>query len=578
MYFVALATDYDGTLAHDGLVLDATISALEEVKKTGRKIVLVTGREMKDVKEVFPRYEIFDRIVAENGAVTYTPATQEEKVIAPPPPAEFVERLRALKVEPLSVGRSIVATWEPNEATILDVIRDIGLELHIVFNKGAVMVLPANVNKASGLAAALEEMGISPLNTIAIGDAENDHAFLTASGCAVAVANALDSVKATADLVTKAERGDGVQEVLATLVAGREGDLIRAARRHAVVFASDESGEEISLYPSRGSILISGRSGAGKSTLSTALLERMMMRGFQTCIIDPEGDYSELEGATVIGSADAPPRMEEIFDLLADPATNVVVNLLGVEVDRRPEFFAKLVPELSSLRVASGRPHWVLIDEAHHMFPASRESVPMTLPKELPSAILVTVHPASVAPAALELIDTVIGVGEGAPDVIAEACKAMGDACPPLPEGWTDPKQALMWARRPEATMRRIIVEQTRQAHRRHTRKYAQGNLGEDKSFYFRGPEDALNLRAQNLMLFVQIGNGVDEQTWLHHLRAGDYSDWFRNAIKDEELANEASEVEADASLSAEDSRARIMASVTRRYTAPAAGDGDTIE
>jgi hypothetical protein len=154
----------------------------------------------------------------------------------------------------------------------------------------------------------------------------------------------------------------------------------------------------------------------------------------------------------------------------------------------------------------------------------------------------------------------------------------MGDACPPLPEGRTDPKQALMWTRWPEATMRRIIVEQTRQAHRRHTRKYAQGNLGEDKSFYFRGPEDALNLRVQNLMLFVQIGNGVDEQTWLHHLRAGDYSDWFRNAIKDEELANEASEVEADASLSAEDSRARIMASVTKRYTAPAADDGDAID
>ena len=48
----------------------------------------------------------------------------------------------------------------------------------MIFNKGAVMILPSGVNKATGLAAALEELGLSPHNVVGVGDAENDHAFL----------------------------------------------------------------------------------------------------------------------------------------------------------------------------------------------------------------------------------------------------------------------------------------------------------------------------------------------------------------------------------------------------------------
>jgi hypothetical protein len=41
------------------------------------------------------------------------------------------------------------------------------------------------------------------------------------------------------------------------------------------------------------------------------------------------------------------------------------------------------------------------------------------------------------------------------------------------------------------------------------------------ESRYFRGPEGRLNLRAKNLALFLQIAEGIDDSTWLHHLRAG---------------------------------------------------------
>ncbi|TGU86394.1 HAD-IIB family hydrolase, partial [Mesorhizobium sp. M00.F.Ca.ET.151.01.1.1] len=150
-----------------------------------------------------------EKVVAENGALIYTPASEEERTISPSPSADLVDRLKKRGVKPLSGGRSIVATWEPHQTTVLDVIKKLGLELEIIFNKGAVMILPSGINKATGLAAALEDLKLSPHNVVAVGDAENDHAFLRASGCSVAVANALPAVKETADLVTREARGKG---------------------------------------------------------------------------------------------------------------------------------------------------------------------------------------------------------------------------------------------------------------------------------------------------------------------------------------------------------------------------------
>jgi hypothetical protein len=114
-------------------------------------------------------------------------------------------------------------------------------------------------------------------------------------------------------------------------------------------------------------------------------------------------------------------------------------------------------------------------------------------------------------------------------------------------------------------------VVRPRLQRRRHARKYSEGELGEDRSFYFRGPDGALSLRVQNLSLFLQIAAGVDERTWLHHLRAEHYSSWVRNAIKDGDLAEDFAAVERDHGLSAAESRARIKEAIDRRYTGPAA-------
>src|SRR5688572_15024778 len=115
MRYHALACDYDGTIATHGEVPESTLQALVELKKSGRKLLLVTGRELDDLFGVFHHIEIFDRVVAENGALLYRPATREEKLLAEAPPPEFGRELISRGAERVSIGRVIVATWEPYE-------------------------------------------------------------------------------------------------------------------------------------------------------------------------------------------------------------------------------------------------------------------------------------------------------------------------------------------------------------------------------------------------------------------------------------------------------------------------------
>ena len=118
MRYVALACDYDGTIAEDGKVPDRVVEAIQRVRESGRHALLVTGRELEDLRGAFDRLDVFDRVVAENGALLLDPETRDVRQLAEPPPEAFVERLRERSVEPLSVGQVIVATWEPQQEAV----------------------------------------------------------------------------------------------------------------------------------------------------------------------------------------------------------------------------------------------------------------------------------------------------------------------------------------------------------------------------------------------------------------------------------------------------------------------------
>jgi len=218
--FRAIATDYDGTLAWDGRVDEPTVDALLRARAARLRLLMVTGRELTDLFNTFAHADLFDVVVAENGAVLFEPATATLTPLAPSPPPALLQRLEEQRV-PVSVGHSIVATVEPHEHAVLEAIRTLGLEWHVIFNKGSVMALPAEVTKATGLAAALDRLAIGAETVVGIGDAENDQAFLRACGLSVAVANALPSVKEMAAVVTGGVRGAGVAEAIDLLLSGR---------------------------------------------------------------------------------------------------------------------------------------------------------------------------------------------------------------------------------------------------------------------------------------------------------------------------------------------------------------------
>jgi hypothetical protein len=218
MRFRVVAADYDGTLANDGRVGKKTLETLTRVRESGRKLVMVTGRELESLRSVFAELGIFDLIVAENGALIYHPSTGEEKLLGKAPPPAFVEMLELSGANSLSVGRSIVATVKPYEAAVFKAIEDLSLDLQVILNRESVMVLPVGVDKGTGFRAALAELRLPLDSAVGIGDAENDYAFLSLCGLSVAVGNAIPSLKERVHLVTSAEDGAGVVEVLQKLL------------------------------------------------------------------------------------------------------------------------------------------------------------------------------------------------------------------------------------------------------------------------------------------------------------------------------------------------------------------------
>ena len=568
MRYLALAVDYDGTAALDDRLSDSAAVAIERLRVSGRRAVLVTGRRVSDLLRVCPRLDLFDLIVAENGAVLYDPRQRDEIPLASPLPAAFAERLRQRGVEPLELGSVIVATHEPHGAVMLDVIRELGLEVQVVFNRSAIMALPPGVNKGSGLQVALRKLGLSQHEAVAIGDAENDHSLLECCECGVAVANAVASLKETAAFVTRGANGDGVAELIEELIANDLRRMEGKIEKHLLLVGKRGDGTAVRIPPYGRNVLVAGPSGSGKSTLTAGLIERLIDKAYQVCIVDPEGDYSTLHGVVCLGNPQRTPSVGEVLSCLEDPATNLAVNLLGLPLEDRPLFFSQLMAGLQALRARTGRPHWIVLDEAHHMLPDSWGHVSSVLPHKLGEAILVTVHPDHVAPAVLAPIDLVLAVGEEPERTMK---KFAGAAAHPLtwPEGLSyEQGKVVAWLVGAERLPFTVEPRPCRAERIRHHRKYAEGNL-RYHSFYFRGPEGRLNLRAQNLWMFCQIAEGLDEQTWMFHLRRRDYSRWFRKAIRDEYLAQQTERIELRADLTWPQSRHLIRELVGARYTLP---------
>ncbi|MGH3638021.1 MAG: HAD-IIB family hydrolase [Mycobacterium sp.] len=569
MRYLALAADYDGTLVGSGALSAEVEEALERLRSSGRRVVLVTGRTFEELEAACASMALFDCVVLENGAVLYSPSTRQTTVLCPPRSPELARERARRGVEPIITGQAIVATRRPHEIAVLETIRDLGLELQIIFNGGAVMVLPSGVNKGSGLQAALREIGLSTHEIVGVGNAENDHSFLEICECSVAVDNAVAALKAKVDFCTRGSDGSGVAELIEELITtdlsgrtpGGTGDLVELAVRR--------DGTPVTFPPYSCNILVSGPSGTGKSTFATGLIERLIDRSYQLCIIDPEGDYSTLDEIVTVGSRVRAPHIGEILERLRDPEAQVVVNLLGMPLRERPDFFSQLFPRLQALRARTGRPHWLLIDEVHHLLPAQWGFAPSTLPQRLGETILITYRPGEVSPSILAMMDTAVAVGPSPEATLGEFAAALGMAPPRAAVADTNRNEVVVWQRSAGGDPFTAAMVPARSERLRHLRKYAEGNLG-PQSFFFRGPGALMNLRAQNLFSFCEIAAGVDDDTWLFHLRRGDVSEWLRRVIKDADLAREVVAVEHASHLDSTESRRLVRDAIDRRYMLPA--------
>lgn len=571
MRFAAVAVDYDGTLATEGLVQAPTVGALEQLIASGRQCILVTGRMLRELLPLFPQAELCARIVAENGAVLYRPSTREQRLLAPEASTALAEALRAKGVMPLDVGDSIIATVRPHEVTVMEAIRDLGLEHQVIFNRESVMILPPGINKASGLKAALEELKLSPHNVVGIGDSENDHALFQASELAVAVNSAVPTLREAADWVTLRPNGAGTAEAMLALVADDMATHAKRLTRRRVTLGSSREGVSLTVPPVEENVLIAGTSGSGKSTLAHGILEQLIDKGYQTCVIDPEGDYQSIEKMIMFGNSQRGPTVAEVLTALDNPSTQVIVNLVGLPLHDRPSFFFELLPQLQERRNRTGRPHRVLVDETHHLLPTKWRATVASM-RDLKGMLFVTVHPDQLSPHVLDTVDIAVALGERPSSTLQAVAVHKGLSLPPISDAELKPGEAVLWRVAAGQTPQPFMMTVSRMERRRHRRKYAEGELPPERSFYFRGPEGKLNLRAQNLIMFRQLADGVDDETWLHHLRNGDYSRWMETAIKDRSLAQVVHEVEDMPDVSAHDSRQRVASAIEERYTLPATG------
>ena len=202
------------------------------------------------------------------------------------------------------------------------------------------------------------------------------------------------------------------------------------------------------------------------------------------------------------------------------------------------------------------------------MWPSENVYLNRLSPQTLINTVLVTVHPGRLSKATLSVMDAVIAVGPSPYDTLHDFARRSGAALSGSTLVLTGGETAVAWFPRSSQAPTPMRVVRARADRLRHLRKYAEGNM-RYHSFYFRGPSGRQNLKAQNLAVFSQIAEGIDDETWMYHLRRGDYSRWIRECVKDSRLADQTSTVEQRNDVDSIESRRLVRGFIEERYTLP---------
>lgn len=544
-YIRAVALDYDGTLTREYAPSEAVLAAVAQARESGLRVVLVTGRILDELRAVFPAVDKhFDGIVGENGCVLSVDG--ENRVLAPPIEEELQQAMLDHGIE-FRRGEVLVATLVYFEDIIQQEIHRLGLECQIVHNRGELMVLPPGMSKGTGLARLLESMGISWHNTVAVGDAENDHALLSMCHVGVAVGNAVDGLKRHADRVLEQQDGEGVAAILQEILYGDESAL-RSDRRQ-IRLGRLTNGDPATIPASRINLLVTGRSKSGKSYVGGMLAEQLVELGYSVCLIDPEGDYASLgtiQGVECLCTTGHRPDLEQIRRFLAHRFGSVVVDMSLIARDEVGHCIETLLSEMANDRLEIGAPHWIIIDEAHHVLTPTGSIVTL-LEQELKGVCLVTYQPQQISRQLATEIDYALSLPGGRQHVGPDPLVELGRIFP-LPESviaeHAGRQEALLIRNGELATVQRLRLAKRKTEHIRHFHKYLQGELPSGLRFVFRDRDGRGSTVAANVEQFCELVQQVTADTVAFHAERLDYSRWMDQALQEKELAGKVRTVE----------------------------------
>ena len=545
MKLSVLALDYDGTITRDDRPHASVLSALADARRRNVTVILATGRNLDDLRRVAGDLRFVDCVVAENGAVIHFPGTGHTTVLAPLISQAFVSRLKELNI-PFGTGQCLVDADARSAHRILDVIRELELPIVLSFNRSRVMALAQGVSKATGLGAALDILRASPRNTVAVGDAENDHELLRFAEVGAAVAWGSASLQAAADLVIDGRDPAAVGDFIRSVATnGRVPMPVRARRRLLIGHTEDD--REFSLGVRGRNVLIIGETNSGKSWLAGLLCERLILHGYSLCVIDPEGDYRTLDalpGVTVLGGEEPPPPPRALLHALRYPDRSVVIDLSCLEHQAKVEYIHSVLPALNVMRRRTGTPHRIVVDEGHYFL---RDAIDRRLlDLDFNGYTVVTYWPSQLPPELVAATEVILVTRESNMGEI-EALRRHCDACRHLsPSAWEalpqlrlDQAVALPVTEEAGSELRTFIIGERLTPHVRHRQKYVDVPVSDSVAFVFGSERRGVTARAHTLREFVEVLETRDVTQATGYLRRGDLSRWISDVFGDHALARE---------------------------------------
>jgi hydroxymethylpyrimidine pyrophosphatase-like HAD family hydrolase len=567
-HFRVVAVDYDGTIAEDDEPCPQALEAIAELRRGGHKVLLVTGRILEELRAVFPDVDQhFDAVIAENGGITVIGRRIE--YAGEPFPGDLTAAMGEAGV-PFRTGRVLIATEARHDEAVLKEVERLGLEAQLVYNRGALMILPANVSKGSGLLHALGAMELSRHGVIAIGDAENDHSLLHVCEIGVAVANAVPALRARADICLNAPNGRGVAAFLRGPVL--RGDIRIFPQRWHVELGVRGDGTPARLPGSRINLLIAGASGSGKSRMAGLLIERLVAHGYSVCVLDAEGDHGDLEeltGVVRVGGTDPLPSPARLASVVRHRFSSVIVDLSLLDVPAKRAYSVEALAALEDLRQDRGSPHWIIIEEADQLLPGSVPGSDANGPQGL---CMVTHRPFALHAKLLAAVDAVLAL-PGAEEYaqVPFPSNARGDSKADRAFNLRTGEALLALG----TSVHKFQVAERAVRHVRHQHKYAFAQVAPERRFLF-GIHGTARPAAGNISEFRREIARADDAVVSRHLRAGDFSRWLRDVVADDELGARVRNIERwwqNEPGVVSHARTAIVAAIDDRYVTDCAVD-----